>query len=101
MSLAYLAVIVPLILGALTTSSVEELKEKASQFIEERERSWGSAYSAEIEKYILNVIEDRSFQDDPDLYMLEWDKRRGFTKEFRLAEDSARAFFKAEFHSCK
>jgi hypothetical protein len=72
--------------------NISELQEKAKVFVGERE------YSDDILAYIQNVLANPSFQQNPSFFMNKWKEERGFTEEFRIAEDSARMFFEQELH---
>lgn len=70
----------------------KKLKENAIAFVRGRD------YSDEILSYINEIIEDDSFQRSPKYFMDKWRERRGFTREFRIVEDSARMFFEQQLH---
>lgn len=72
--------------------NISELEGKAKIFVE------GRNYSSEISAYIQGVLDNPLFQHDPQLFMDKWKEKRGFTEEFRIAEDSARMFFEKELH---
>lgn len=44
--------------------------------------------------YINKVLNDKSFQKDPQAFMKKWQEERGTTEELRIPEDIARMFFK-------
>lgn len=46
--------------------------------------------------YIINVLNDPQFQNNPKEYLKNWKQKRGNTEEFRIPEDQAMIFFERE-----
>jgi len=44
-------------------------------------------------EYIKNILNDKTFQDNPRAYLNAWRERRGATEQFKRPEDQARKFF--------
>jgi hypothetical protein len=68
----------------------QDMLERASVFVKDK------AFGKEILTYIKQVLENPSFNENPEEYMGAWRKRRGNTKEIRPIEDPARSFFEEE-----
>ena len=45
--------------------------------------------------YIKDVIYSPEYMEDPQTYLENWRIRRGITREFRIPEDTAKAFFES------
>lgn len=67
------------------------LLEKAKIFAAE------SANPSEVLAYIKNVLDNSSFQQNPQLFVINWRQERGNSEEWRIVEDSALEFFEQEF----
>ena len=77
-------------LGTSKIINTKDLSEKAIIFVEEL------TYPNETLCYIIDVIENPAFQQNPHSFMQKWREERGLTLEFRYVEDSARRFFEQE-----
>jgi len=66
------------------------IKKRAEEFVK---LTFNEEPTGEILNYINNVLDDPSFQADPQEFLKQWQVKRGFTEEFRYPEDRARRFF--------
>ncbi|MBA3721426.1 MAG: hypothetical protein H0W88_03395 [Parachlamydiaceae bacterium] len=71
---------------------IEYFKNKARIYVEKNSENDQS----ELLKYIFQILNNTSFQADPEMYMQKWIKIRGCTEEYRMPEDQALRFFQDE-----
>lgn len=70
--------------------NLEEMKKKAETFSRDRQ---------EVLTYIVNILNDSKFQENPQKYISDWTKKRGSSEIYKFPEDSARDFFLTNFNS--
>lgn len=73
--------------------NLAEMLEKAREFAEIKD----SSGECGILEYIEGVLKNEEFQRNPKDFLRNWDKKRGYTEEFRCTEDNALIFIKNNF----
>jgi hypothetical protein len=77
--------------------SVEDFLKKMKIYAEKQ--SIGS--SASLHDFMIKILKDSKFQEDPGKYIQQWKQKRGGSEEFRMPEDQALLFFEKEISYLK